>query len=71
MATSEQKELTINQHLETLDTMLEDGPDGEQSPEAFLRELLNEGRALVGALEALTAPDVDEIWQEEEEGKLV
>ncbi len=68
MATaSEQKELTFNQHLETLDDLLEDGPEDGQAPEAFLRDVINAGRSLIGALEALTPEDVDEIWTEESE----
>lgn len=68
MATSsEQKELNLNKHFQALDDLLEDGPEDDQAA-AFLREVLNEARALLGVLESLTEADVDEIWQEDEEG---
>ncbi len=72
MATSEQKEHQINQHLDTLDNWLEDGPpDDTVSPEQFIRDLQQEARGLLNAIGELTPKDVDEIWQEETEEELV
>lgn len=66
MATSEQKELEINQHLDMLDDMMEDGPADDDTPEHFLRSIQDLGRKLIGTLETLTVSDVDEIWPEGE-----
>lgn len=63
---SQQKDLEINQYFETLDTFLEEGPPDDMSAEEFLRVTADTARQLVGAIEALTPQDVDEIWIEDE-----
>lgn len=66
MATSEEKALTLSQHFDMLEDLMEDGPEDNQSSSAFLRNLTNEARLLVGVLESLSESDIDEIWQEDE-----
>ena len=64
---AEEKELQINQHLDTLDQWWEDGPANGEAPEAYLKNLATEADSLAASIRQLTPEDLDEIFVDTDE----
>ena len=58
---------SLNDALEALGDMLDEGPDSGEAPEAFLKRLADQAQTIVRAIQPITPEDVDEEYYKDEE----